>query len=325
MATGRRRRLLAAAGALAVGVAAAVGIGCRGLPLQEVQGERVAETLVHGSRERTFLVYDPPSRDRAIGAPLVIVLHGGRGTGERMVWLTRAGFDALADRDGFVVAYPDGIDSHWNDGRDAPYRAHQEGVDDVGFLVALIDHLAAGRGVDPGRVYVAGISNGSMMAQRLACERPDRVAAIGAVGAPLPEALAGTPPARPVPAIIVHGTEDPLAPWGGGDIRFWWRRLGRVISVPDTARFWAAADGAVEDPVETWVEDRAPDDGTRVRRLAWGAEGAPGEVVLYAVEGGGHTWPGGQPYLPEFLVGRVSGDFDACEEIWAFFRRHRTP
>lgn len=111
--------------------------------------------LTHAGLERTYRLHVPPGHDRTPPAPLMIVLHGGGGDGRGMPKLTEGGFDRLADREGFIVAYPDGIENHWNDGRgNESYRAQRERVDDVGFMGALIDALAASHGIDRARVYV---------------------------------------------------------------------------------------------------------------------------------------------------------------------------
>ena len=257
--------------------------------------------------------------------PLVLLLHGGGGTGEGMEKLTLGGFNRLADREGFVVVYPDGIEKHWNDGRGLEaYRAHRENMDDVGFISTLIDHLIKISKVDPNRIYAAGISNGGQFSQRLACELSDRIAAIGVVAIQLPEHLSTScSPKRPVSVLMMPGTEDPLVPWEGGEIGFRrGRKFGRVLSVPESMRFWANQNQCPLSPLITHEPDRDPKDDTRVRREGYGPCSRGNEVLLYAIEGGGHTWPGGHPYLPSWIIGKTSRDIDANEVIWDFFKRH---
>jgi polyhydroxybutyrate depolymerase len=257
--------------------------------------------------------------------PLVFLLHGGGGTGEGMGKLTVGGFNRLADREGFIIVYPDGIEKHWNDGRGLQaYRAHLENIDDVGFISALIEHLIRTLNVDPNRIYAAGISNGGQFSQRLACELSGRIAAIGVVAIQLPEHLPSScAPKRPVSVLMMPGTEDPLVPWEGGEIGFRrGRKFGRVLSVPESMRFWAKHNQCPISPLITYEPDRDPKDGTRVRRETYGPCGHETEVLLYAIEGGGHTWPGGDQYLPAGIIGRTSRDIDANEVIWGFFKRH---
>lgn len=279
-------------------------------------------SLAHDGRTRSYLLHVPANHDKNDSVPLVIALHGGLGSGKRMVELTGGRFNALAERERFVVVYPDGVDRHWNDGRSSVnYRAHKENVDDVGFLTALIDRLARDWNIDRRRVYVTGVSNGAMMAFRLACERADRIAAFAPVAGSLVVELAGRcAPARPVPMLMISNTDDKLVPWNGGDVRYGRRKLGRIISVPETARRWSALNGCSADPVVTRAPDRDPQDGTRLRRETYRDCRDGAAVVLLAVEGGGHTWPGGTSYLGERRVGRVSREIDASDAIWEFFR-----
>ena len=165
--------------------------------------------LTVGGLQRTYLVHAP-----AGGAPtgLVLNLHGSGMTGGDQAAVTD--YNAVADQYGFVVAYPDGIDLSWADGRGASVPDRQ-GVDDVGFLAALIGRLAAEYAIQPGRVFVTGMSAGAFMANRFACDRADLVAAIAPVAGTLGT---GVPcaPSRPVSVLAVHGTVDPVVPYNGG-------------------------------------------------------------------------------------------------------------
>jgi polyhydroxybutyrate depolymerase len=278
-----------------------------------------------GGLERTYLIYIPASHDPSKPIPLVLLFHGGGGTGQGMEKLTLGGFDRLADREGFIVVYPDGIEKHWNDGRGLQnYRAHRENIDDVGFILALIDHLIKTFNIDSNRIYAAGISNGGQFSQRLACELSHRIAAIGVVATQLPEHLSSSCVLkRPVSVLMMPGTEDPLVPWEGGEIGFRrGQKFGRILSVPESIRFWANHNRCPTSPLITYEPDRDPNDGTRVRREAYVPCGGGTEVLLYAVEGGGHTWPDGDQYLPARIIGRTSRDIDANEVIWGFFKRH---
>ncbi|MDR7544038.1 MAG: PHB depolymerase family esterase [Armatimonadota bacterium] len=283
--------------------------------------------LSFGGFERTYRLYVPGTLDRSHPSALVLALHGGGGTGEAMEKLTRGGLNRLADRDGFVVVYPDGLERHWNDGRGvAAYRAHRENIDDVGFLTALIDHLARALPIDRTRIYATGISNGGLMSFRLAREAATVIAAIAPVAISMSEQIVRMrQPARAVPVLMMPGTLDPLVPYTGGEIggalapaRF---SLGRVISVADAVRYWVEHNQCAAPPTVTMEPDRDPLDGTRVRREVYGSCRDGAEVALYAVDGGGHTWPGGLQYLPERIVGRTSRDMDANEVIWGFFRK----
>ncbi|MFN2607439.1 MAG: PHB depolymerase family esterase [Acidimicrobiales bacterium] len=299
-----------------------------------------------------------PARSRPGRRPLILAFHGGTGTGTAMRRL--AALDLRADREGWVVAYPDAIGGHWNDGRRAPAIAsHRNDVDDIAFAAALVDHLVATAGVDPDRVYATGMSNGGMLCHRLAAERPDLVAAIAPVAGLAPEPLvAAGPPRRPVPVLVVHGTADPVVPWVGGPVSGprlgslnpVWRAdrvgnppdlgtgpeggdadRGRVASVEETVAWWRRAAGHDGDdlghgedegdrgPIVQALPHRDPADPTRVRVTSWSGGTAGADVVLVAVEGGGHTWPGGLQYLPQRLIGVTAGDLNASDTMVAFF------
>ncbi len=281
------------------------------------------QSLAHAGRARTYIVH-LPSATRDTPLPLVIVLHGGGGTGAGMQTLTRGGWNALADREGFVVVYPDGIEKQWNDGRQlAQARAMRENVDDVGFLAALIDDLARTLNVDRRRVYATGISNGGMMSQRLACELSDQIAAIGVVAATMSENLCATcKPSRSISVLLMPGVNDPLVPYQGGEIGLGKIKRGNGLSVADTVKFWAVHNQCADSPRGVPVPDKEPQDGTRVRQEIYAPCHAGSEVILFAIEGGGHTWPSGQQYLPEAIVGKTSRDIDANQVLWDFFKRH---
>lgn len=276
--------------------------------------------------ERVYRIYVPDSYTGKKRVPLIVLLHGGGSDGRRMDRFT--GFNRIADDEGLILVAPDGVDRHWNDGRVATgYKAHETDVDDVGFISRLIDLLSAEFQIDPDRVYVAGISNGGMMSIRLGLELPEKLAAIAPVVAALPEPMAQkTFKLQPIPVVIVNGTEDPLVPWSGGEVRFMRKTMGRVLSTPDTVQFLVKHNKCSPEAVTVPLRDNDPSDGIRVFKSEYygGADGGA-DVTLYAVEGGGHTWHGPRPlvqYLPPARIGRASRDFDATAEIWSFFQKH---
>lgn len=276
-------------------------------------------TLTVGDRARTYLYHVPGTLDPAKKPwPLVVALHGRFGDGVSQERLS--GFTPLADKEGFLVVYPDGVDRSWNDGRPGSPAAEQ-GVDDVGFLSALIDVFVKDHGADPARVFVTGMSNGAMMTQRLGCDLSEKVAAIGAVAGLLSVGTAKTcAPKRPVPAILFFGTEDPLMPYGGGSVGS--DVGGDVLSANDNRKKWADLDGCTDSPSPVALPDTDASDGTTVTRTAHGACKEGSEVILYSVEHGGHTWPNGPQYLGERIIGKTTHDIDASALSWAFFQKH---
>lgn len=309
----------------AIGWLAVAGLalaGCRAVPQNTALRESVEETLFHGGVERTYRLYDPASRDPETEVPLLVALHGGGGDGRSMERLTRFGFNRIADREGFLVAYPDGLDRRWRDGRGAREGGAGADVDDVGFLAALIDHLAERFAVDRNRVFVTGMSNGAMMSHRFGAERPDRVAAIACVAGGVPRRLVTADlPRRRIAVLSIRGTKDPLVPWEGGAIGFGLGDLGTVLSGPASLYFWAGREAL---PRIEPLPDGDPEDGMEVFRWTFENPGGGPPAVLLEIHGGGHTWPGGWQYLPGFLIGPTLRAFDACASIWSFFSEKDT-
>jgi polyhydroxybutyrate depolymerase len=285
-------------------------------------------TLIHDNIERSYHIYIPSSFNNTVKSPLVIALHGRGGEGESMILLTRGGFNKLADEEGFIVAYPDGIDRGWNDGRmesEDPDRPHRENIDDVGFISALIDTITGEYNLDTKRVYVTGVSNGAILSYRLACELSQKITAIAPVDGSIPKRyVSECSPAIPVSVLAINNINDPLVPFEGGEIiaRLPRERLGMVLSVEQSIAFWVKNNNCPPNPVVTEEPDRDPADGTRVLRKQYVNPDTGIEVILYAIDGGGHTWPGGVQYLPVWIIGKTSKDIDANEVIWAFFKRH---
>jgi polyhydroxybutyrate depolymerase len=230
-------------------------------------------SLTVSGMQRTFVVHVPPGRPNG----LVVNLHGAGMNGGKQAAATN--YNAVADQHGFVVAYPDGIDFSWADGRGASVPDRQ-GVDDVGFVVALVDRLSRDYGIPSGRVFATGMSAGAFMTTRLACERADLFSAIapvaGTLGAAFPCA-----PSQPVSVMQVHGTADPVVPFGGGTM------LGRggysdIVAAPAMAQRWRDIDGCPGPPVEKIAG--------AVHRFTSAECAAGTEVDFIQVDGGGHTW-----------------------------------
>jgi polyhydroxybutyrate depolymerase len=298
------------------------------ISFQATYGTNHRSSFLHDGLKRTFNIHIPSNYDKSAPLPLVIALHGKGGNGESMILLTRKGFNKLADKDGFIVVYPDGIELNWNDGRmdeESNDRAHRENIDDVGFISALIDSMIKEYNVDPGRIYATGISNGAIMSYRLACELSHKITAIAPVDGNIPNLLSSEClPSRPVSVLAINNLEDPLVPFEGGEIYGSLRhiKLGKVLSVDESIEFWVNRNMCSITPVVTEEPDRDPRDGTRVTRKQYLNNVDGTEVILYAIDGGGHTWPGGLQYLPVRIIGKTCKDFDANEVIWSFFKRH---
>lgn len=258
--------------------------------------------------KRTFRVHVPTGYDAARAAPVVLVFHGGGGTGRFIQRQSR--MDSVADRYGFIAVYPDGRHRTWNAGACCE-EAMRRNVDDVKFVDDLLTALQARLAVDARRVYATGFSNGAMLTHRLACELPHRFAAIAPVSGVImvPEC----PGRNGVSVMVFHGTADPRSLWEGG-LGDKDPSKGTRESIPATmdrlkSRYACAAESRVSfqrGAVTCTTRPQCRDDV---------------EVTLCRVEGGGHQWPGGEPVWSDRL-GPLNTDISASELMWQFFSRH---
>jgi len=299
-------------------LAAAWLAACASAGARAAESGDVTGTMNSGGVERTYRLHVPPSQAGRTPLPLVLALHGNTGTGAGQARLSH--LDSVSDRHGFMVVYPDGLDRSWADGRGVT-SADRRGVDDVRFLAALVDEVDRRHPVDRARVYATGMSNGGFMSARLACDVADRFAAVALVAASISDVTAkACRPSGPVSVAILEGTEDPLVPYRGGAMGRNADR-GQVLSHEQAIRLFRDLARCTA----TVKREHAPDqagDGTTVDVDVYPECEGGAEVRGYTVRGGGHTWPGGDAYLPAILVGKTSRNLDASEAIWSFFSGH---
>lgn len=288
----------------------------------------VAGTLKHDGIERSYLSYKP--KDLPPSSPLVIVFHRAKSTGLQMRELTGYRFDKMADREKFMVVYPDGYEGNWNDCRQsAKDSAHKRNIDDVGFINALIDSFAEEHRIDQSRVFLTGLSNGGHMCFRLAMEIPEKIASIAVIAAHVPVKAnnACRTPDVPVSILLASGTEDPINPFEGGEVSILGIiKKGQVLSAMGTVDYWMQHYGMTGSPTLTRFSDSEADDGSWVERETWGNQGE-NRISLYTVHGGGHTIPGAKPSLPIFW-GETNQDIMMVDEIVSFFNmesNHQAP
>lgn len=270
--------------------------------------------LTVGGRTRSYLLHLPPGP--RVPRPLVVLLHGrsGNGAGEARL----SSFDAIADSVGALVAYPDGYHRSWADGRGAT-PADRAGVDDVAFFRALVGDVAARWPVDSSRIYVAGMSNGGFMTERLVCDAADLIAGAGVVAATLGKTLAARcHPVRPVPVLTINGTDDPLVPYAGGTLG---GGRGEVLGAEASLTAWAAWNRCTGTPRVREGADTAG-DGTTVSERRYACPGGA-DVVGITIVHGGHAWPAGPQYLPKAFIGASSRNLDGSRTLWTFFAAHR--
>lgn len=253
-------------------------------------------------RDRHYLLHVPKTLEES--PALLLALHQFSDTAAGMRDMTQ--FNELADEKGFIVAYPSGAWRVWNtEGKD--------GDADVAFLLALIDELVAEQDVDPARIFVTGASAGAIMAQYF-ITRTEQIAAIAPVMGSLTKEQTETwKPLRKLPVLLVHGVEDPVIPYAGGETYAGPGRSTVFMGAEENAGWWAAKNDCGE---ATGSEPAA-----QVSLFSYDCEaGAP--VQFYRIAGGGHTWPGGTNRFPGFIVGPLSNALDASRTIWTFFEAH---
>ena len=292
-----------------------------GLHSAGVVAELSQQSFDYDGETRGYQLFVPPAYDGGNRLPLLLVLHGRGGSGERMRQLT--GFDLRAAKHHFFVVYPDSPQRYWNYLHRIPGAL--EGADDIAFLQRLIDEIRGNYAIDRQRLYVAGISNGGFMAQRLACERNSEFAAFASVAATGYGAMPATCGAHgPVDALYLHGTHDSLVPWQGRQVVAADGESQQVtMSITDSMKFWSDLNRC--DP-QVEVRDlpssgRSPKTRVRVYTSASCAYGA--QVKLYGIVGGGHNWPGTEALIPPKIAGAINFDFHASDAIWSFFDRSR--
>ena len=282
-------------------------------------------TLTSGGLERTVVLYVPSGYDGRHRLPLVLTLHGSQSTAVEQ--LERSELRETAEEHNVIVAAPQGY-------LPAPpgYRWNVPGVtlpagqppDDEQFLTDVIESLKANLCIDAKRVYGTGYSGGGRMISQYACDAADQLAAIAPVaglraGYPVAGPDGPTPdpatcvPDRPVPVITFAGTADPVNPYLGGGAPYW--QYGIEAALARWAEINDCRQGPRVGPVTA--------DVTQVRYFGCRRNAS---VELYRVEGGGHTWPGSEAFIPlQPVLGPVTFEIDASELIWQFFRRHHLP
>jgi polyhydroxybutyrate depolymerase len=273
--------------------------------------DRTNGSIVSAGVPRRYLLYVPKAYDRSRPTPLVISIHPGA------TWpafeMNTSGWNELANQYGFIVVYPAGSGaflgtftrgaSIWPGGPHSLPR-------DVRFISDLIDKLEAQYNIDPNRIYANGMSNGGNMAFLLSCTLSARIAAVGVVAGAQPQSW-DCGDSKAVPTVAFHGTADKLAPYRGGESPI---APMPFANIPDWTAHVARRNQCKGDPSDTRIT-------ASVRRLAYTNCAQNADVVLYTVEGGGHTWPGGRP-LPEWIAGRTDEDINATKVMWDFFVRH---
>ena len=288
----------------------------------------------HAGQKRSHRIHLPSTVKGEKKPSLVLCLHGGGGNSGQV---SAMGLTKVADRHGFIVVYPDAINKHWNDGRRSQrFTEHDKTIDDVDFLMSVVERVCSEHDVNRDRIFAMGMSNGGFMAQRLAMEESNTFSAVGIVVASMAKPLKDVfNPSCPVSVLFLNGTEDKLVPYDGGEVQVnLFPRLNRLrrqstnsrgycLSTDEAIELWRTRNHLVEEPVVTTLPDKSANDESTVELSLWEGGEQGTAVALYKVVGGGHTMPGRKtPALPERFVGKTNEDIDGFEVIWSFFEKH---
>ena len=248
-------------------------------------------SIIHNGLTRTYRLHLPDGYSPSESYPLVINMHGmGSNALEQEIYTE---FNQVSDTGEFIVVYPNGVNKLWN-------VSSTGGVDDVGFISALIDTLDVLYSIDLQRVYATGMSMGGFMSYRLACELSHRIVAIASVTGL--QAFYPCNPGRPVPVLQMHGTADGVVPYSG---------------VASTIAHWVDHNDCPTTPVIIDLPDIDTTDNSTVTLSYYYPCNDSTEVKLYTIHGGGHTWPGAS-----IIIGVTNQDIHASNEIWNFFREY---
>ncbi len=288
---------------------------CLGSTSESPRPGTSARSLASGGLKRCYLLHIPPEYEPGYSLPLMISLPGFTSNPTGQQYLTR--WNEVADNESLIVVYPQGTSFplRWNSSE----TFTDSDVDDIQFITDLIDEVSNIVAVDPTRIYVDGMSNGGSMANRVACELADKVAAVGVVTGPPIEPPGGCNPQRPISLIAFYGTEDPLVTYEGGIVSESFiskliNRSSHPVSFPSVESYieaWAERNGC--PPLPELIPANGDASGVRYTDCKDSTE-----IVFYTIEGGGHTWPGGRPTF----VGKTSSDINASQVMWAFFKAH---
>lgn len=290
-------------------------------------------SITVGGVLRTYDYYLPPGLG-AETVPLVVLLHGHLGDADSLlgadgsaapfkVWLD------IAESEKLILAIPEGLpqqsgETGWNDCRGD--NTTTPANDDVAFIAELIRQFSLAYRIAPDRIYATGISNGGFMSLRLALELSDRIAAVGVIAAGMPGVSLCANAVRPTSVLFMNGTADPLVPYTGGTIGDPADGRGTVQATSDSVLYWTNFNQTSQAAAPGDLPDSDTTDGSSVRRYRYYGGLEQTEVVLYEVNGGGHSGPSileRHSPLAELIVGRQNHDIEMAREVWEFFRDKR--
>jgi polyhydroxybutyrate depolymerase len=271
-------------------------------------GTTTVDSFFVGGKWRSYRIYKPNIYTGVTPVPLILNFHGYTSNAFQQQYY--GNFMPVADTANFIIVHPQGTNDpvyntpYWNAG------IYGTGVNDVQFISQLIDTIKAGFNIDPSSVYSTGLSNGGFMSNYLACNLSNKIAAIASVAGTMFTGWYGSClPGRPVPALHIHGTNDPTVPYNGSS---------SAIHADTLVKYWVKNTNCNSVPTSSNVLNLNTGDGCTATHFIYSGGTAGASVELYKINNGGHTWPGAT-----FSVGVTCMDFNGSSEIWRFFRKYK--
>jgi polyhydroxybutyrate depolymerase len=303
-----------------IGISWFILASCAGPPPEIPPGPREVQ-IGHDNYIRN-VTFHIPKKLRKRNRSLVLCLHDGGESPESMARMTRRNFNKLAEKNNFIVGYPEALNEYWNDAReDSVSLSHYDEIDDVGFIEKVMDYAIDSFKIDIDKIYIAGFSEGGLMAFRLACEIPQKIHGFAMVAATMPlDQIVECTPDTTASFIMINGTRDPVLPYEGGQLIIEDQEMGSMLAAEEAMNYWLEENECTDRSSNKEMANRDTFDETRSERVLYDDCKNKNKLMLIRVVNGGHSWPGGRQYQNEKSVGKVAQDFDAADVIWKFFK-----
>lgn len=283
-----------------------------------------ARSVDYNGVERSYVLYKSESSASQRRQPLIIALHDNGSSARNLVRISQGKLNKLAAESGFNVVYPEGLKKNWVLNKYGAASSDSESShSDVGFIKMLVESLRDEIAIDDSRIFVVGMGSGGALAYQLACEVSDMFRAVGVVAASIPEQnMQFCEGASGASLVVINGTKNPVIPYDGGESQLMNGTSMNVLSTEETMALWLKKNGCLYHAKEHLLPDEDTRDNTSISKYLYVGCKSDVQVMLYKVQGGGHTWPGGRQYSKQDRVGRTSRDIDASREIWTFFNQY---
>lgn len=268
------------------------------------KSQLITDSILIEQHYRTFTYNKPAGNIK--GGSLLFLMHGSGGSGKDMIKRTTK-LEAIASNENLLIVYPDGYGHFWNECRKySTATANKEDINEQAFFNAMIQFFHNRFGIPINNVFAAGFSGGGHMAYKLALTMPNQVKAIAAIVANMPDSascdctLAG----KPIPVLIINGTDDKTNPYNGGEMFVSNASFGVVRSTENTFAYWATLAGYSGTPTKKTLPDTDPGDQKIIESYSYQQKNKP-PVTLLKVVGGRHDYP---------------NDIDVYLYAWEFFK-----